>query len=152
MSLLGRWVTYLQFLVWGGPSSSLSRLYLAALRASPLNPSPHSIFALQIADDSTLYKLKNLPGLPRWDTCVIDQARGQDGWILAHFFLRFYSKTETNSRSVKTQKKKKRTRPVKASLTVQVGQLRIYYMANKGTFSCGTNARNPEMGPSCPLG
>ena len=39
--------------MWGGPSSNLSRLYLAALRASPLNPSPHSIFALQIAEDST---------------------------------------------------------------------------------------------------
>ena len=52
--------------------------------------------------------------------------------------------------SIKTQKK--RPRPVKAILTVQVGQLRIYYMANKRTFSCRTNMGNPEMGPSCPLG
>ena len=35
----------LQFFVWGGPSSSLRREYLAAERASPLNPSPHSFSA-----------------------------------------------------------------------------------------------------------
>ena len=37
---------YLQFLVWGSLSSSLSRLYLAALNANPLSPSPHSFSAL----------------------------------------------------------------------------------------------------------
>ena len=44
--------------MWGGPSSSLSRLYLAALRASPLNPSPHSIFALQIELVSLIWFLQ----------------------------------------------------------------------------------------------
>lgn len=37
---------YLQFLVCGGPSSSLSRANRAALRERPLMPSPHSFSAL----------------------------------------------------------------------------------------------------------
>ena len=38
---------YLQFLVCGGPSSSLSRANRAALRDSPRIPSPHSFSALR---------------------------------------------------------------------------------------------------------
>lgn len=38
--------TDLQFLVWGGPSSSLMRAKRAALREMPLIPSPHSFSAL----------------------------------------------------------------------------------------------------------
>lgn len=37
---------YLQFFVCGGPSSSLSRAYLAALSDRPRMPSPHSFSAL----------------------------------------------------------------------------------------------------------
>ena len=38
---------------------------------------------------------------------IIDQARGQDGWILAKFSLMFASFwTESKSRSIETQKEK----------------------------------------------
>jgi hypothetical protein len=37
----------LQFFVWGGPSSSWSRAYLAADMANPRIPSPHSCSALE---------------------------------------------------------------------------------------------------------
>ena len=43
--LLEVWL-YLQFLVCGGPTSSLNKAYRAALRDSPLIPSPHSFSAL----------------------------------------------------------------------------------------------------------
>ena len=43
---------------------------------------------------------------------VIDQARGQDGWILAKFFFASLW-TETKSRSIKSQK---RTRPISSHL------------------------------------
>ena len=37
--------------------------------------------------------------------CVIDQACGQDGWILAKFFFFVFLWTSTSSWSIKTQKK-----------------------------------------------
>ena len=40
----------------------------------------------------------------RQDICVIDQAWGQHGWILAKFFFAFLW-TEMESRSIKTQKR-----------------------------------------------
>ena len=41
--------------------------------------------------------------LKKQDVYIIDQARGQDGWILAEFSFAFLW-TETKSRSLKTQK------------------------------------------------
>ena len=65
--------------------------------------------------------------------CLIDQAWGQDGWILAKFFFVLFL-TETKSKSlIKTQKKNEAT--IKPLWRKKFGQWRIYYISKKINFS-----------------
>ena len=65
--------------------------------------------------------------------CLIDQAWGQDGWILAKFFFVLFL-TETKSKSlIKTQKKNEAT--IKPFWRKKFGQWRIYYISKKINFS-----------------
>lgn len=56
-----RVLLYLQFLVWGGPTSSLKRAYRAPLRDSPLIPSPHSFSALMCETQESIQIKKHGP-------------------------------------------------------------------------------------------
>ena len=65
--------------------------------------------------------------------CLIDQAWGQDGWILAKFFFVLFL-TEIKSKSLtKTQKKNEAT--IKPFWRKKFGQWRIYYISKKINFS-----------------
>ena len=65
--------------------------------------------------------------------CLIDQAWGQDGWILAKFFFVLFL-TETKSKSlIKTQKKNEAT--IKPFWRKKFGQWKIYYISKKINFS-----------------
>ena len=65
--------------------------------------------------------------------CLIDQAWGQDGWILAKFFFVLFL-TETKSKSlIKKQKKNEAT--IKPFWRKKFGQWKIYYISKKINFS-----------------
>ena len=64
--------------------------------------------------------------------CLINQAWGQDGWILAKFFFVLFL-TETKSKLIKTQNKNEAT--IKPFWPKKFGQWRIYYISKKINFS-----------------
>ena len=81
---------------------------------------------------SVLYYGLSGPGLsPGRDTyMVINQVRGQDGWILAKLFFA-YSWTETELRSIHSQKKERdRCRPTLAEQAWSIKDLLYGFQGN----------------------
>ena len=71
---------------------------------------------------------------------VIDQVWGQDGWILAKFFLACLW-TETKARSIKSQKN---VANIQQSWPNKLGQWRIYYVAFRENITCGIQRVDPS--------
>ena len=67
---------------------------------------------------------------------IIDQAWGQDGWLLDKFFFAFLL-AEKKSKSIRTQK---RTRPIYSDLDWTSLVNKGCFTWSKETFYCGTNA------------
>ena len=73
--------------------------------------------------------------------CIIDQARGQDSWILAIGHCLFMDRDDDKVKKNAKKNNGNIQHPNQRSLAHKG----IVYMAKKRTFSCKSNERNPEQ-------